>query len=91
MYDMHDPTQYTIYEPVIRIKGSLKLASSQRPFSAKEVSSKILDSQALKLIQPCLEKNIHSVLHEIGGIRAMVYLFARVRFLLIFVMKMLFY
>ncbi|KAM5163021.1 lysosomal-trafficking regulator [Mantella aurantiaca] len=77
VYDMYSPTQYTIYEPVIRIKGSMKLASSQRPFSAKEVSSKSLDSQALKMLQPCLEKNIHCVLHEIGGIRAIVYLFAR--------------
>ncbi|XP_018413216.1 PREDICTED: lysosomal-trafficking regulator [Nanorana parkeri] len=77
VYDMHNPFQYTIYEPVIRIKGSMKLASSQRPFSAKEVSSKTLDSQALKMLQPCLEKNIHSILHEIGGIGAMVYLFAR--------------
>lgn len=77
VYDMHNPTQYTIYEPVIRIKGSMKLASSQRPFSAKEVSNKSLDSQALKMLQPCFERNIHSVLHEIGGIGAMVYLFAR--------------
>ncbi|XP_072265185.1 lysosomal-trafficking regulator isoform X2 [Pyxicephalus adspersus] len=77
VYDMQSPTRYTIYEPVIRNKGSMKLASSQRPFSTKEVCSKVLDSQALKMLQPYLEKNIHSVLHEIGGIGAMVYLFAR--------------
>ncbi|KAM9317348.1 lysosomal-trafficking regulator [Gastrophryne carolinensis] len=78
VYDMLSPAQYTIYEPVIRIKGSMKTSSAQRPFSAKDVSSKILDAQALKMLLPCLEKNIHSVLHEFGGIRAMVYLFARI-------------
>ncbi|XP_068087878.1 lysosomal-trafficking regulator isoform X2 [Hyperolius riggenbachi] len=78
VYDMHSPFQYTIYEPVIRVKGSVKIASSQRPFSTKEVSSKTLDTQALKLLQPCVEKNIHSVLHEIGGLGAMVFLFAQI-------------
>ncbi|XP_075718563.1 lysosomal-trafficking regulator isoform X2 [Rhinoderma darwinii] len=78
VYDMQNPTTYTIYEPVIRMKGSLKTASSQRPFSTKEVTSKSLDSQALKMLYPCHEKNIHSVLHEIGGIGAIVFLFARI-------------
>ncbi|XP_056422915.1 lysosomal-trafficking regulator isoform X3 [Hyla sarda] len=78
VYDMENPATYTIYEPVIRMKGSLKTTVSQRPFSTKEVSSKSLDSQALKMLNPCHEKNIHSVLHEIGGIGAIVFLFARI-------------
>ncbi|XP_075057049.1 lysosomal-trafficking regulator [Mixophyes fleayi] len=78
VYDVNSPAHYTIYEPVIRMKGSTKMSSSQRPFSAKEVTSKTLDSQALKMLQPCVAKNIHSVLHEIGGIGAIVFLFARI-------------
>ncbi|XP_040285377.1 lysosomal-trafficking regulator isoform X2 [Bufo bufo] len=78
VYDMENPSIYTIYEPVIRMRGSLKATSSQRPFSTKEVISKCLDSQSLKMLNPCYEKNIHSVLHEIGGIGAMVFLFARI-------------
>ncbi|KAG8583312.1 hypothetical protein GDO81_008368 [Engystomops pustulosus] len=78
VYDMENPTIYTIYEPVIRLKESIKTISCQRPFSSKEVTSKSLDSQALKMLTPCHEKNIHSVLHEIGGIEAIVFLFARI-------------
>ncbi|XP_063773674.1 lysosomal-trafficking regulator isoform X2 [Pseudophryne corroboree] len=78
VYDMHNPACYTIYEPVIRMKGSLKMPSSQRPFIAKEVTSRTLDSQSLKMLQPHVKKNIHSVLHEIGGIGAIVFLFARI-------------
>ncbi|KAE8601970.1 hypothetical protein XENTR_v10013848 [Xenopus tropicalis] len=76
-YDVCCPSQYTIYEPVIRMKGSIKTAPSQRPFSTKDVTSNILDSQALKTIQPFDLKNIQSILHEIGGIGAFVFLFAR--------------
>ncbi|KAG9472227.1 hypothetical protein GDO78_020660 [Eleutherodactylus coqui] len=78
VYDMENPATYTIYEPVIRMKGSLKTTSTQRPFSTKEVTSKSLDLQALKTLKPCYEKNIHSVLHEIGGIGSIVFLFARI-------------
>ncbi|KAM3931239.1 lysosomal-trafficking regulator [Leptodactylus fuscus] len=78
VYDMESPMTYTIYEPVIRMKGSLKTISCPRPFSTREVTSKSLDSQALKMLHPCHEKNIHSVLHEIGGIGAIVFLFARI-------------
>ncbi|CAJ0919171.1 unnamed protein product [Ranitomeya imitator] len=77
VYSMENPATYTIYEPVIRMKGCLKTTPSQRPFSTKEVTSKSLDSQSLKMIFPCTEKNIQSVLHEIGGIGSIVFLFAR--------------
>ncbi|XP_018118608.1 lysosomal-trafficking regulator isoform X3 [Xenopus laevis] len=76
-YDVCSPSQYTIYEPVIRMKGSIKTAPSQRPFSTKDVTSNILDSQALKMIQPSILKNIQSILHELGGIGSFVFLFAR--------------
>ncbi|XP_053317240.1 lysosomal-trafficking regulator [Spea bombifrons] len=78
VYDMCNPGQYTIYEPVIRMKGSLKTAPTQRPFSTKDVTSSALDSQALKMLQPSLLKNIQSILHEVGGIAAFVFLFARI-------------
>uniref|UniRef100_A0A8C5M6R0 Lysosomal trafficking regulator n=1 Tax=Leptobrachium leishanense TaxID=445787 RepID=A0A8C5M6R0_9ANUR len=78
VYDMCNPAQYTIYEPVIRIKGSMKTAPSQRPFSTKDIPSSTLDSQALRMLQPPLLKNIQSILHEIGGIGTFVYLFARI-------------
>ncbi|XP_073416193.1 lysosomal-trafficking regulator isoform X2 [Dendrobates tinctorius] len=78
VYSMENPATYTIYEPVIRMKGCLKTTASQRPFSTKEVKSKSLDSQSLKMIFPCNEKNIQSVLHEIGGIGSIVFLFARI-------------
>ncbi|XP_069812122.1 lysosomal-trafficking regulator-like, partial [Dendropsophus ebraccatus] len=75
---MESPASYTIYEPVIRMKGILKAAAAQRPFSSKDVTSKVLDPVALRLLHPAQERNIHSVLHEIGGIRAAVFLFARI-------------
>ncbi|KAM4040946.1 lysosomal-trafficking regulator isoform 3-T3 [Anomaloglossus baeobatrachus] len=78
VYSMENPATYTIYEPVIRMKGCLKTTPAQRPFSTKEVTSKSLDSQALKMIFPFHEKNIQSVLHEIGGIGSIVFLFARI-------------
>ncbi|XP_069810685.1 lysosomal-trafficking regulator [Dendropsophus ebraccatus] len=78
VYDMESPASYTIYEPVIRMKGILKAAAAQRPFSSKDVTSKVLDPAALRLLHPAQERNIHSVLHEIGGIRAAVFLFARI-------------
>ncbi|KAM4772207.1 lysosomal-trafficking regulator [Rhinophrynus dorsalis] len=78
VYDMCNPGQYTIYEPVIRIKGSTKTTPTQRPFSTKDVTSNTLDSQALKMLQPSLLKTTHSFLHELGGIGAFVFLFARI-------------
>ncbi|XP_053567057.1 lysosomal-trafficking regulator isoform X2 [Bombina bombina] len=78
VYDTCSPAQYTIYEPVIRIKGSTKTAPSQRPFSTKDVISNTLDTQALKMLQPSFLKNTQSILHEIGGIGTFVFLFARI-------------
>ncbi|NXK24793.1 LYST regulator, partial [Arenaria interpres] len=49
------PGQYTIYEPVIRLKGQVKTVPSQRPFSLKEVQSNALDSHHLKTLQPVVE------------------------------------
>ncbi|KAM9383537.1 lysosomal-trafficking regulator [Phaethornis superciliosus] len=72
------PGQYTIYEPVIRLKGQVKAVPSQRPFSSKEVQSNVLDSHHLKTLQPVEYKTLQGILHEIGGTGAFVFLFARV-------------
>ncbi|KAM6405233.1 lysosomal-trafficking regulator isoform 2-T2 [Pluvialis apricaria] len=72
------PGQYTIYEPVIRLKGQVKTVPSQRPFSSKEVQSSVLDSHHLKTLQPVEYKTLQGILHEIGGTGAFVFLFARV-------------
>ncbi|KAJ7416509.1 hypothetical protein BTVI_35331 [Pitangus sulphuratus] len=72
------PGQYTIYEPVIRLKGQVKTVPSQRPFSLKEVQSNALDSHHLKTLQPVEYKTLQGILHEIGGTGAFVFLFARV-------------
>ncbi|XP_049687494.1 lysosomal-trafficking regulator isoform X2 [Accipiter gentilis] len=72
------PGQYTIYEPVIRLKGQVKTVPSQRPFSSKEVQSNVLDSYHLKTLQPVEYKTLQCILHEIGGTGAFVFLFARV-------------
>ncbi|XP_053917365.1 lysosomal-trafficking regulator isoform X1 [Cuculus canorus] len=78
VYTTSCPGQYTIYEPVIRLKGQVKTVSSQRPFSSKEVQSNVLDSHHLKTLQPVQYKTLQSILHEIGGTGAFVFLFARV-------------
>ncbi|NWX18378.1 LYST regulator, partial [Aegotheles bennettii] len=72
------PGQYTIYEPVIRLKGQVKTVPSQRPFSSKEVQNNVLDSHHLKTLQPVEYKTLQGILHEIGGTGAFVFLFARV-------------
>lgn len=79
VYTTSCPGQYTIYEPVIRLKGQVKTVPSQRPFSLKEVQSHVLDSHHLKALQPVEYKTLQSILHEIGGTGAFVFLFARVR------------
>uniref|UniRef100_A0A673GP73 Lysosomal-trafficking regulator-like n=1 Tax=Sinocyclocheilus rhinocerous TaxID=307959 RepID=A0A673GP73_9TELE len=72
------PSLYTIYEPVIRLKGQAKsTVASQRPFSAKEVQSSILEPPFLRTMTPCQALGLHSVLHMIGGTGAFVFLFAR--------------
>ncbi|KFU89550.1 Lysosomal-trafficking regulator, partial [Chaetura pelagica] len=72
------PGQYTIYEPVIRLKSQVKTVPSQRPFSSKEVQSNVLDSHHLKMLQSVEYKTLQGILHEIGGTGAFVFLFARV-------------
>ncbi|XP_029107089.1 lysosomal-trafficking regulator isoform X1 [Scleropages formosus] len=71
------PGQYTIYEPVIRLKGQARTVVSQRPFSTKEVQSSALDAQTLAALQPAEPHGLQSVLHKIGGTGAFVFLFAR--------------
>uniref|UniRef100_A0A8C1ZU40 Lysosomal trafficking regulator n=1 Tax=Cyprinus carpio TaxID=7962 RepID=A0A8C1ZU40_CYPCA len=79
VYAPSTPSLYTIYEPVIRLKGQAKSAvASQRPFSAKEVQSSILEPPFLRTMMPCQALGLHSVLHRIGGTGAFVFLFARV-------------
>lgn len=73
------PGYYTIYEPVIRLKGQAKTIPSQRPFSSKEVQSNLSDPHYLKMLQPAEYKGLQGILHEIGGIGSFVFLFARVR------------
>ncbi|XP_033860358.3 lysosomal-trafficking regulator-like isoform X6 [Acipenser ruthenus] len=77
VYTPSCPSQYTIYEPVIRLKGQTKMMASQRPFSAKEIQSTVLDSLCLKALQPVQHRGLQSVLHEIGGTGAFVFLFGR--------------
>ncbi|XP_049998401.1 lysosomal-trafficking regulator isoform X2 [Alexandromys fortis] len=78
VYTAYCPAQYTIYEPVIRLKGQVKTQLSQRPFSSKEAQSILLESSQLKSLQPTECKTIQGILHEIGGAGVFVFLFARV-------------
>ncbi|XP_075388296.1 lysosomal-trafficking regulator [Tenrec ecaudatus] len=78
VYATYCPAQYTIYEPVIRLKSQMKTQLSQRPFSSKEVQSISLEPQHLKNLQPTECKTVQGVLHEIGGPGIFVFLFARV-------------
>lgn len=73
------PAQYTIYEPVIRLKGQMKTQLSQRPFSSKEVHSLLLEPYHLKDLRPTECKTLQGILHGIGGTGIFVFLFARVR------------
>ncbi|XP_048341727.1 LOW QUALITY PROTEIN: lysosomal-trafficking regulator [Sphaerodactylus townsendi] len=78
VYTPRCPGHYTIYEPVIRLKGQAKTIPSQRPFSSKEVHSNLPDPHYLKMLQPAEYKGLQGILHEIGGTGAFVFLFARV-------------
>ncbi|XP_069036025.1 lysosomal-trafficking regulator isoform X2 [Lepisosteus oculatus] len=71
------PVQYTIYEPVIRLKGQAKMVASQRPFSAKEAQSMVLEPQYLRTLCPTEPQGLQSILHRIGGAGTFVFLFAR--------------
>ena len=80
VYTPSSPRLYTIYEPVIRIKGQAKTLVTQRPFSSKEVQSSTLESQALRALLPVQPQGLQNVLHKIGGTATFVFLFAQVRF-----------
>ncbi|KAM4591197.1 lysosomal-trafficking regulator isoform 2-T4 [Odontesthes bonariensis] len=68
---------YTIYEPVIRLKGQTKLVVTQRPFSSKEVLSVSFEPGALRALLPMETLGLQSVLHKIGGTGNFVFLFAQ--------------
>lgn len=78
VYAPSNPRDYTIYEPVIRMKGQAKTVVTQRPFSSKEVQSLSLEANALRALQPTETQGLQSVLHKIGGMGTFVFLFARV-------------
>lgn len=78
MYAPSSPRLYTIYEPVIRLKGQAKTVVTQRPFSSREVQSVSLDAGALKALLPTETQGLQSVLHKIGGTGNVVFLFAQV-------------
>lgn len=78
VYAPSSPRDYTIYEPVIRLKGQARTVVTQRPFSSKEVQSLSLEPSALSSLQPTETQGLQSVLHKIGGMGTFVFLFARV-------------
>lgn len=73
---------YTIYEPVIRLKGQAKTVVTQRPFSSKEVQSISLDANAFRSLLPVETHGLQTVLHKIGGTGNFVFLFAQVEHLI---------
>ncbi|XP_033836122.1 lysosomal-trafficking regulator isoform X1 [Periophthalmus magnuspinnatus] len=77
VYAPSSPRVYTIYEPVIRLKGQAKTVVTQRPFSSKEVQSVSLEHHALRSLLPTQTQGLQSVLHKIGGTGTFVYLFAQ--------------
>uniref|UniRef100_A0AAQ5YHW9 Lysosomal trafficking regulator n=1 Tax=Amphiprion ocellaris TaxID=80972 RepID=A0AAQ5YHW9_AMPOC len=77
VYAPSSPRVYTIYEPVIRLKGQAKTVITQRPFSSKEVQSVSLESNALRALLPTETHGLQSVLHKIGGTGNFVFLFAQ--------------
>ncbi|XP_043535949.1 lysosomal-trafficking regulator isoform X1 [Chiloscyllium plagiosum] len=77
VYNPRCPAQYTIYEPVIRLKGQTRTISSQRPFSLKNIQSNVMKPQQLKNLQPLEHQDLQRILHKIGGIGVFIFLFAR--------------
>lgn len=77
VYAPGSPRVYTIYEPVIRLKGQAKTMVTQRPFSSKEVQSVSLEPNALRALLPTETQGLQSVLHKIGGTGSFVFLFAQ--------------
>lgn len=78
VYAPSSPRVYTIYEPVIRLKGQAKTVVTQRPFSSKEVQSVSLEQNPLRALLPTETQGLQSVLHKIGGTGNFVFLFAQV-------------
>lgn len=78
VYAPSSPRVYTIYEPVIRLKGQAKTVVTQRPFSSKEVQSISLEPNSLRALLPTETQGLQSVLHKIGGTGNFVFLFAQV-------------
>ncbi|XP_038838362.1 lysosomal-trafficking regulator-like [Salvelinus namaycush] len=78
VYAPSSPRVYTIYEPVIRLKGQAKTMVSQRPFSSREVQSAVLETHVLRTMLPAEPQGLQNVLHKIGGTGSFVFLFARV-------------
>lgn len=78
VYAPSSPRLYTIYEPVIRLKGQAKTVVTQRPFSSKEVQSVSLEPNTLRALLPTETQGLQSVLHKIGGTGNFVFLFAQV-------------
>ncbi|KAI4812815.1 hypothetical protein KUCAC02_024182, partial [Chaenocephalus aceratus] len=77
VYAPSSPIVYTIYEPVIRMKGQAKTVVTQRPFSSKEVQSVSLEPNSLRALLPTETHGLQSVLHKIGGTGNFVFLFAQ--------------
>uniref|UniRef100_A0A668AYI8 Lysosomal trafficking regulator n=1 Tax=Myripristis murdjan TaxID=586833 RepID=A0A668AYI8_9TELE len=77
VYAPSSPRVYTIYEPVIRLKGQAKTVVTQRPFSSKEVQSVSLEPHSLRSLLPTEPQGLQSVLHKIGGTGTFVFLFAQ--------------
>uniref|UniRef100_A0A673CN00 Lysosomal trafficking regulator n=1 Tax=Sphaeramia orbicularis TaxID=375764 RepID=A0A673CN00_9TELE len=77
VYAPSSPRLYTIYEPVIRLKGQAKTVVTQRPFSSKEVHSVAMETGALRSLTPTETRGLQSVLHKIGGTGTFVFLFAQ--------------
>lgn len=78
VYAPSSPKVYTIYEPVIRLKGQAKTVVTQRPFSSKDVQSVSLETSCLRGLLPTETRGLQSVLHKIGGTGNFVFLFAQV-------------
>uniref|UniRef100_A0A8C4NZL1 Lysosomal trafficking regulator n=1 Tax=Dicentrarchus labrax TaxID=13489 RepID=A0A8C4NZL1_DICLA len=77
VYAPSSPRVYTIYEPVIRLKGQAKTVVTQRPFSSKEVQSVSLEPNSLRALLPTETQGLQSVLHKIGGTGNFVFLYAQ--------------
>ena len=80
VYAPSSPRLYTIYEPVIRMKGQAKTVVTQRPFSSKEVQCGAMEPHSLRTLLPTETQGLQSVLHKIGGTGTFVYLFAQARY-----------